>query len=467
MSLMAEIQNYQYPNEQKKISDQIAEIRNKIQQRPISDLVDDHGHQYIDLVLEGGGVLGVALVGYIYALEQAGVRFLNIAGTSVGSISALLLAAYGPSHQSKSERLIADLDSMQMSKFIDGGFLAKKLVKGLLNKQNFWTSILPTVTCLGLAGKFNKNEMGINPGTTFEAWLEDKLGKDFDTLALFNQLKNKENLLKIRNPNERDEPEKDFIRLEKEFKYNELAIVTTDTTTESKIVFPRMATLYWQNPLQVHPKKFVRASMSIPLFFKPLIIENPPKGREFFWDKLTGFKGTTPKQVYLVDGGVVSNFPIDIFHRREQIPLCPTFGVKLNVDRTQPQNIDNILHYLSALFNSARHTADYTFLHQNADYQKLIAYIDTNQSTEYDFHWLDFEMDSKKKVALFALGVKAAKAFIVGTQTTTASHPQDTGFDWCAYKELRKKIKVKLNPDEIQKRLDIKKCSIQSLLSQS
>ena len=29
----------------------------------VTDAVDDQGNQYIDLVLEGGGVLGIALVG--------------------------------------------------------------------------------------------------------------------------------------------------------------------------------------------------------------------------------------------------------------------------------------------------------------------------------------------------------------------------------------------------------------------
>lgn len=48
--------------------------------RAISDLVDDNNLQYVDLVMEGGGVLGIALTGYTYALEQAGIRFLGIGG---------------------------------------------------------------------------------------------------------------------------------------------------------------------------------------------------------------------------------------------------------------------------------------------------------------------------------------------------------------------------------------------------
>ena len=39
-----------------------------------SDVEDDAGFQYVDLVQEGGGVLGIDLVGYTYVLEKAGLR---------------------------------------------------------------------------------------------------------------------------------------------------------------------------------------------------------------------------------------------------------------------------------------------------------------------------------------------------------------------------------------------------------
>jgi NTE family protein len=61
----------------------------------VSDLVDTAGNQYVDFVMEGGGVLGIALTGYTYVLEQAGIRFLGVGGTSAGSINALMIAALG------------------------------------------------------------------------------------------------------------------------------------------------------------------------------------------------------------------------------------------------------------------------------------------------------------------------------------------------------------------------------------
>ena len=46
-----------------------------------------------DLILEGGGVKGIALVGSYTALSEAGYDFHRIAGTSAGAIVGALIAA--------------------------------------------------------------------------------------------------------------------------------------------------------------------------------------------------------------------------------------------------------------------------------------------------------------------------------------------------------------------------------------
>src|SRR4051812_32253255 len=61
----------------------------------VSDVLDQEGHQYVNLVQKGGGVLGVALVGYTYILEQMGIRFIRLAGTSAGAINTALMAVIG------------------------------------------------------------------------------------------------------------------------------------------------------------------------------------------------------------------------------------------------------------------------------------------------------------------------------------------------------------------------------------
>ena len=48
--------------------------------------------KFCDLVCEGGGIKGIALLGAIYYLNEQGYEFKKIAGTSAGAIVASLLA---------------------------------------------------------------------------------------------------------------------------------------------------------------------------------------------------------------------------------------------------------------------------------------------------------------------------------------------------------------------------------------
>ena len=58
-----------------------------------SDLVDQDGHQYVDLVMEGGGMLGIALAGYTWAPftsgknAHPGVRAYDAGGNLVGEFN--------------------------------------------------------------------------------------------------------------------------------------------------------------------------------------------------------------------------------------------------------------------------------------------------------------------------------------------------------------------------------------------
>src|SRR5215470_16406070 len=79
----------------------------------VSDVLDSEGHQYVNLVQKGGGVLGVALVGYTYVLEQMGIRFLRLAGTSAGAINTALMTVIKGKQDEKSKEVlqaICDLD---------------------------------------------------------------------------------------------------------------------------------------------------------------------------------------------------------------------------------------------------------------------------------------------------------------------------------------------------------------------
>ncbi|NUO82903.1 DPP IV N-terminal domain-containing protein, partial [candidate division KSB1 bacterium] len=111
-----------------------------------------------------------------------------------------------------------------------------------------------------------------------------------------------------------------------------------------------------------------------------------------------------------VDGGIMSNFPIDLFHKPTHMPLAPTFGAKLGSDHRQHQTIEKPTHLLRAVFNAARHCLDYDFIVRNPDYRKLVSYIDTS-----DYYWLDFEMKQEDKIDVFLRGADGAVTRLTDT----------------------------------------------------
>ena len=115
----------------------LGRLRRTCEGKRFSDVVDDRGNQYADLVMEGGGVLGVALVGYTYVLEEMGIRFLRVGGTSAGSINATLVAGLGTPQERKSEKIVKELANVDFWTFVDGGGAARAFVRTLVRSPSF------------------------------------------------------------------------------------------------------------------------------------------------------------------------------------------------------------------------------------------------------------------------------------------------------------------------------------------
>jgi NTE family protein len=377
--------------------------------KEVSDILDSKGNQYVDLVMEGGGVLGIALVGYTYALESVGIRFLGLGGTSAGAINTLLIAALDKPDRKKSGKCLQALSALNMMDFVDGDSDARDFVEHMVRKSGMFKMIWKGMQVIDILNE----DLGLNPGDALEKWLEGLLEKaGVMTLADLDA--------------RMDPPDlhtRDGKPLSKKKAGSHIALVSAEISTETKVVFPRMADLFWRRPRTVNPAKFVRASMSIPYFFHPFRVGNIPQSNTAAkkWDQKAGYTGGLPNAAIFVDGGIMSNFPIDIFHG-SGVPLAPTFGAKLGVDRTKPGDIRNPLGLLGAVFDSARHCADYDFLMRNKDYRKLVAFIPTG-----DHNWLDFFLKDEAKVDLFARGVRAAADFLIK-------------FDWKEYKDIRRRI---------------------------
>lgn len=379
----------------------------------VSDIVDAEGHQYVDLVMEGGGVLGIALAGYVYVLEQLGVRFLQLGGTSAGSINALLMAAAGPVQVAKTEWLLERLSAQNLQDFVDGDEDARDFVRVLLANGRGLRYLWKGAQVLDNL----KDTFGLNPGEVFHNWLRRLLDKQ--GISTLRDLKQLRTLTAADGLRRRDgtvyAPDRPI----------RLAVVAADVTTESKVVFPEMAGLYYHRPDAVHPADFVRASMAIPGFFTPFRVYDVPQAGtagSADWETATGYCGAVPSEVQFIDGDILSNFPIDLFHKHFTVPACPTFGVKLGVSRTRANRAEKVTQLLSSIFSTTRHGHDYDFIARNPDFRLLVSYVDTER-----FNWLDFSLDDATKQALFAEGARAAAGFV-------------ERFDWAGYQEVRRQL---------------------------
>ncbi|HEX7903640.1 MAG TPA: patatin-like phospholipase family protein [Chitinophagaceae bacterium] len=448
-------------------------------QLTISDVTDAQGNQYVDLVQEGGGVLGIALVGYTYVLEKMGIRFFSMAGTSAGSINAMLLACAGNKEDEKSEKIVDHLIRLQMFSFVDGkpgnsGFnrWLKNVVERLLMGKNLvkrittiikwilgsfllltiasivlnfiwpalakWTgvaaivvlliSIVGTIVIIKRFKEFSKNGYGLNQGDEFHKWIKqvietcyienDKKNGTIKNYACFSKHFMRVPVLKVKEDKRRTNNTAPRMPM--------LTIITCDIVAKRKIEFPLMWDLYWKKHEDVHPGDFVRASMSIPVFFETFCRDKIQANSSYeFWDKHLNWqneKRAIPDFCQFIDGGTLSNFPINVFYNpKYPVPRMPTLGIRLQdgiLDAVNKSN-NSFLRYIASLFTTIRFNFDRDFITKNRAYNMGVKNIDVQKHS-----WLNFFMKDEEKVELFRKGALAAAEFL-------------KSFDWEKYKDER------------------------------
>jgi NTE family protein len=398
--------------------------------------IADQNYQYVDLVMEGGGVLGIALVGYILALESVGIRFLNIGGTSAGSITALLLAAADKPAEEKSEKLMQIVGNMPMATFLDSeNEKVKQFIldyaAGKINIHlNSIGDVFPRLPWLLLTGlpmfKMLRKDYGLCKGEVFLNWISEALQqlKCPNTSTLRQRMNDLPEAIQTAIQAHRHQQsfltDKDCASL---------CLIATDITTESRLQFPKNAALFQFNPDR-DLAEFVRCSMSIPLVFQPYQLKTI-SAQEKSWQEVTGQRLSTikiPEKCYIVDGGVVSNFPIDVFHS-PKMPACPTFGAKLQLDNFSTE-IRGLGNFFGQNVNAARSTLDREFIRKNVDYQNLVSNIDTGEHS-----WLNFNMNPQDQIDLILRGFQEGLTFLFGS-----SDGKRKGFDWEGYQDIRRKL---------------------------
>ncbi len=212
---------------------------------------------------------------------------------------------------------------------------------------------------------------------------------------------------------------------------SEYIVVTTDINAKIKVELPTMANLYWSEEELKHisPAEFVRASMSVPFFFEPLQkrINKEDDSVKYAWKF---WMNTQPEHIHsvgiFIDGGSISNFPIDLFHAADIFyPRMPLFGVQLTSDsdilsekgKTSEEILKSPLTYAGNIIDTLRGFNDKTFLTKHTFYH-LFSIQTVNCGTS---SWLNFFMKREEKEELFNRGFQAALDFLYT-------------FDWEKYK---------------------------------
>jgi NTE family protein len=306
-----------------------------------------------DLVLEGGGVKGIGLVGAASVLEKSGYTFGKIAGTSAGAIVGALLAA-GYSAEELHTLMREEID---YRRFRDPSLVDRVPLVG------------PAVSLI--------LERGVYEGKYLRQWLRDKLAaRGVETFA------------DLRDP--------DPGSALPEWLGYKLVVVAADLSRGEMVRLPwDYLPRYGLDPDGQSVADAVRASMSIPFFFEPAHIRDA--------------QGRT---AILVDGGLVSNFPVAIFDRTDGAPpRWPTFGVKLSAkpDATQlPNETGNPYSFLRALIDTMISGHDRMHI-ADPCVQRRTIFVDTLKVRA-----TDFDIDDETEDRLFAEGERAARDFLAG-----------------------------------------------------
>jgi NTE family protein len=227
-----------------------------------------------DLVLEGGGVKGLGTAGAVMELLDVGYTFPRVAGTSVGALAAAFAAAG------------ADSDTFR-------NVLGRLDLRKIPDRRVPLPLISESFSLVARRGAYAGD------------WIHEWLKKELEDLGV-------RTFADLRRNDAGDDP----ALADDQHRYR-LVVMATDVTHGRLLRLPWDYHLFDLDPDEQSVADAVRMSLSIPFYFEPRKLTN----------------ATTGSTATIVDGGVLSNFAIEIFDRTDgREPRWPTFGVRLLPD---------------------------------------------------------------------------------------------------------------------------------------
>jgi NTE family protein len=198
--------------------------------------------------------------------------------------------------------------------------------------------------------------MGLYKGDALEGWIGDKLAKKGVRTFL-------------------DLPE------------GTLRLIASDLTSGRLLVLPDDLLAYGIDLKHFPLAKAIRMSCSIPYFFEPVKLK------------------TSDGVHYIVDGGVLSGFPMWLFG--DEKTVRPVIGVTLkpSIKERKKKEIRNAFQLYESLFATMKEAHDTRYIEKK--YAKNVIFIPTSASDTVNFDLLD-----EKKHALIEIGRERTIAFL-------------------------------------------------------
>lgn len=307
-----------------------------------------------DAVFEGGGIKGIAFAGALEVFEEAGIQWQNLAGASAGAITAGLVAI---------------------------GYTASELKEVMFHRVDFRSFMdstgLPNWLSLLFHRGMYKGDYFLN---TMRDLIEEKTGKERLTFD--------DPLLTL--PKYETDSQEDY---EARYQYK-LQMIASDISENRMLVLPQHLAHLGLNPGELEVAAAMRMSGSFPFFFKPVVL---PEGRD---SHITH---------WIIDGGMLSNFPIWLFDAPPGTsPAWPTIGFLLEEPEPQPKRhkqIRGLFTMIPAMIKTLIAAHDRKVIDELGDLQ--VVRIPTGK-----YNTLDFDLDQRDKEALYERGRVAAAKFL-------------------------------------------------------
>ncbi len=296
----------------------------------------------VNAVFEGGGVRGISLTGAVRAAEKHGIVFHRVAGTSSGSIVASLLAAGYSADEMKTA--------------------IERTPLSLLLKRSAFFDLKPIGPALRLFLR-----KGLYSGKSLEQWIAELLAAK--GIREFGDLPD-----------------------------GKLRIIASDITNGRLLVLPGDISQYGLPPERFSVARAVRMSTSIPYFFDPVVLRQPFKERKK--------QPVISKFSYIVDGGLLSNFPLWLFrHDDSSEESLPVIGFQM-VGRSDahPRRIGGPISMFQAMFETMLSAHDERYIEKNKE-------VRTIKIPTLGVGGTQFHLSPEKSEALYRSGLEAADRF--------------------------------------------------------